>query len=322
MRTGGAARRPSSLAAVLVGVTMLSGCAARHSSPLTERLVRRGEPAVNLGGPPIATTPGVRAAAEKQKAVTAHPITRHVALGGTVESANGRLAAALLADAMLPSAAAHVRVATEYKRLGVLDAAFAAFTRALHEQPSLSVAHEGLARVWRDWGMPEQGLGAAYRATFHDRRSASAQNTLGTVLGTLGYTELARKAFERALALDPNASWALNNLCYVDYQLGRLELARAECEAALKLKPDFVAAHNNMGLVYAADGDVQQARRAFLAAGDEASADFNLGMTFLQRRDYEAAAGAFEDAIRARPGFTDAKRQAHGARLRALTGQH
>jgi tetratricopeptide (TPR) repeat protein len=320
MWTGGV-RQPSRLAAVLIVVVMLSGCAARHSSGLTDRFVRQGEPAVNLGGPPVATA-AASARIEKRKPVAPPPARRQATLGTTVESANGRLAAAILAEAMVPSAATRMRVAEEYKRLGVLDAAFAAFTRALHDEPALSVAHEGLARIWRDWGMPERGLGAAYRATYFDRRSASAQNTLGTLFAALGQLDSAREAFERALALDANASWALNNLCYVDYQLDRMDLARSECAAALKLRPDFVAAHNNLGLVFAAEGDVQGARRAFLAAGDEASADFNLGMTFLQRSDYAAAADAFEDAIKVRPGFTDAKRRAHGARLRMLTGRN
>jgi Flp pilus assembly protein TadD len=322
MRAAGGVRQPSRAAALLIGVAMLSGCAARHSSALTDRLVRQGEPAVNLGGPPIAAGAGLKPAMDKHKPVPPLSAPHQSAMGATVESANPRLGAALLAEAMFPSAPAHVRVAEEYTRLGVLDAAFAALTRALRTDPSLSVAHEGLARVWRDWGMPEQGLGAAYRATYYDPRSASAQNTLGTVFAAVGRTELAREAFERALVLEPDASWALNNLCYVDYRLGRIERARAECESALKLKPDFAAAHNNLGLVYAADGDFSQARSAFLAAGDEASADFNLGMTLLQRSDYAAAADAFESAIKARPGFTDAKRRAHGARLRMMTGQN
>ena len=322
MRADGGVRQPSRVAAVLIGVALLSGCAARHSSGLTDRFVRQGEPAVNLGGPPIAPATELKAAMDQHKSVTDLPAPRQSALGTTVESSNRMLGAALLAESVFPSPPTHVRVAEEYKRLGVLDAAFAALTRALHEDPSLSVAHEGIARLWRDWGMPEQGLGAAYRATYYDPRSASAQNTLGTLFAAVGRTELARDAFQRALVLEPDASWALNNLCYVDYRLGRLELARAECESALKLKPDFRAAHNNLGLVHAADGDFSQARDAFLAAGDAASADFNLGMTFLQRSDYAAAADAFESAIKARPDFTDAKRQAHGARLRMLTGQN
>ena len=321
MRTGGV-RQASSLAAVLVGLAVLGGCAARHSSALTDRLVRRGEPAVDLGGPPLATAATLRAPKAKTRPEAPRPIPHQSITGTTLEGANGTLAAALLAEAMLPSAANHLRVAEEYKRLGVLDASFAALTRALREDASFAAAHEGVARAWRDWGMPERGLGAAYRAAYFDPRSASAQNTLGTVFAALGDPELARSAFERALALEPNASWALNNLCYVDYQLGRMELARAECAAALELKPDFVAAHNNLGLVYAADGDFLQARRAFLAAGDQASADFNLGVAFMQRSDYAAAADAFENAIKARPGFTDAKRRAHGARLRVLTGRN
>lgn len=308
--------------AILLCLFVLSGCASGHPAGLSNRLIRQGEPSVNLGGPPLATKaerPHATKAIQPSKPPESH---RTAASGATVEGANGRLAAALLAEALVPSVASHLRVAEEYKRLGVLDAAYAALTRALRDEPSLAIAHEGLARVWRDWGMPEQGLGPAYRATYYDRRSASAQNTLGTILDALERPELAREAFERALAIEPTASWALNNLCYVDYRLGDLERARSECAEALRLKPGFAAVSNNMALVLAADGDLVGARQSFRAAGDEAAADFNLGIVLLQDGEYAAAAGAFEDAIKARPDFTAAKTRAHQARVRMITGRN
>ena len=76
----------------------------------------------------------------------------------------------------------------------------------------------------------------------------------------------------------------MNNLCYVDFRLGRLEEAQSYCAAALKLNADLVAAQNNMGLVYAAAGDFGEARRAFLAAGDEAAAEFNLGIVYWDKK--------------------------------------
>ena len=311
----------SGLVALLFGFVLLSGCATRHGQSLANRFVRAGEPAVDLGGPPLATSDALRRKLTKAKQAAASTPRRQTGFGATVEGSDKRLAAALLAEAVLPTTASHLQVAWEYRRIGVLDAAYEHVNRALRKEPRSSVAHEALARIWRDWGLPGEGLGAAYRAAYYGRGSASAENTLGTVLDALGRPEDARAAFELALVLDPTASWALNNLCYVDLRLGRLKEAQAECAAALRLTPDFAAAHNNMGLVHAAAGEFVQARRSFLEAGGAAAADFNLGIAYLRDSDYSSAADAFEEAIQARPDFTAAKTRAHAARMRVISGR-
>ena len=310
----------SGLVALLFGFVLLSGCATRNRS-LTNRFVRAGEPAVDLGGPPLATSDALRRKVKKAQQTAASAPRRQTGFGATVEGSDKRLAAALLAEAVLATPASHLQVAEEYRRIGVLDSAYEGVNRALLKAPRLAVAHEMLARLWRDWGLPGEGLGAAYRAAYYDRGSASAENTLGTLLDALGSPEHARAAFERALVLDPTASWALNNLCYVDLRLGRLKEAQAACAAALRLNPDFGAAHNNMGLVHAAGGEFVQARHSFLEAGDEAAADFNLGIAYLRDSDFSSAADAFEEAIQARPDFTAAKTRAHAARMRVITGR-
>ena len=125
----------------------------------------------------------------------------------------------------------------------------------------------------------------------------------------------------RALAMEPDAAWAQNNVCDVEFRMGRLEEARTRCQTALALAPGFKAAHNNLALVLAASGDLDGARREFLAGGDVASASYNLGIVHLAGREYASAADAFEEAIRQRPGYTAAKARAHAARLRLLIGE-
>jgi tetratricopeptide (TPR) repeat protein len=321
MRTRGV-RECSGVVALLFGLVLLSGCATRHGQSLTNRLVREGKPVVDLGGPPLATSEVLRHKLKKAQQAAASTPRPQTSLGATVEGSDRRLAAALLVEAVLPTTASHLQVAEEYRRIGVLDAAYDRLNRALQREPRSAVAHEMLAQVWRDWGMPGEGLSAAYRAAYYDRGSASAQNTLGTLLDALGRPEDAHAAFERALVLDPTASWALNNMCYVDFRLGRLKEAEAECAAAVRLTPDFVAAHNNMGLIHAAAGEFLQARHSFLEAGDAATADFNLGIAYLRDRDYSSAADAFEEAIKARPDFTAAKTRAHAARMRVIIGRN
>ena len=214
---------------------------------------------MNFGGPPVATSDSLQEYIGKVRNVSVATTPRQRSFGATIESSDPRLAAALLVEAVLPTADSHLRVAEEYRRLGILDSAHARLNRAVEKEPRLAEAHEVLARFWRDWGMPERGLGAAYRAVSYDPRSASAQNTLGTMLDALGRLGDARRAYERALQLDPTAAWALNNLCYVEFRLGPVGRGATRCEAALAACADVSsAAHNNLALTLAAAGDLDR----------------------------------------------------------------
>jgi tetratricopeptide (TPR) repeat protein len=250
------------------------------------------------------------------RALVGRPVS---STGATIEGTDQRLAAALLLEAARPSADTHLQVAREYARLGILDAAHSRTKRALARNPRSPVAHEFMARIWRDWGMPESGLPFAHRAVSLDQKSASAHNTLATILDALGQVEAARSAYEHALVLDPQAGWALNNLCYLELRLGRLEQAARRCEAAVRASPALAAAHNNLGLTYAAAGDMRRAGDAFREGGGDAAAHYNVGMVHLASRRYAEAALAFEEAVKLRPDFTAAKTRAHQAHMRALT---
>jgi tetratricopeptide (TPR) repeat protein len=277
---------------------------------------------MDYGGPQVAQSESLSDYMTKLRHLSARPArqARQGTFGATVESTDPRLAAAILEETLLPDAVSHVRVAQQYRRLGLLDSAYARLNRAVQKSPRYAEAHELLARVWRDWGLPDQGLGPAYRAVSYDPYSASARNTLGTVFDAMGRSEDARRAYERAIALEPTASWAFNNLCYSELRFGRFSEARARCTEALRLQPTLAAAHNNLALIYAATGNLDAARSEFLAAGDEASAQYNLGIVHLAERDYAAAAAAFEEAIKVRGTFTAAKARAHAARARVLGG--
>ena len=300
-----------------LGALLLGGCAAAHRAPLPTTLPDSGDVALDRGVSPLETA--AQPHAGKTKPALRLPSRRSASFGATIESADPRLAAALLVETTLPTADSHVRVAQEYLRLGVTDSAFTRLERALAKDPQMAEAHEGLARIWRDWGFPDRGLGSAYRAVSDAPRSASAHNTLGTLLDRVGLFEEARAAYLEAVAVDSQAAWALNNLCNLEYRLGRLDEARAHCESALLVEPSLTAAHNNLALTYAASGDMASARMEFLAAGDPAAAEYNMGILGLAEGNDASAALAFEQAIKARPAFTAAKNRAHAARLRLLT---
>jgi tetratricopeptide (TPR) repeat protein len=133
----------------------------------------------------------------------------------TIESTNADLRDALRDLSKRSSAAAHLRVAHAYSRLGVGDMALDHFDRAIRQNGRLAAAYDGRARIWRDWHMPGFAVGDAYRAVKLAPRSPEAQNTLGTVLLLTGNCRGARTAFERALLLQPGARYAARNLARV-----------------------------------------------------------------------------------------------------------
>jgi len=232
----------------------------------------------------------------------------------TLESTNATLASAIAELKSHPTAENYVAVGLDYQRLGVLDAAQKSFEEALKLDRHSSAANEGLARVWRDWGLPSQGLGYAYRALSQAPKSPSVHNTLGTLLFALGNPEDARTQFDQALALDPSAAYALNNLCYVAFMLGDAGPAAARCTEALALNPASATTRNNLGLIYAAEGRNADAEREFTKAGGGSSADYNMGIVHMARREYKDAIAPFEAACNVTPPVAGACAWAKEAR--------
>ena len=135
------------------------------------------------------------------------------AFGATVEAQDPELAAALLRLTVVATPEHHRKVADEYRRLRIMDAAFDHLSAATRLDPRDAAAYDARARIWRDWGYPGLGLGDSARAVFYAPRSAAAHNTRGTLLAAAGFKDEAVREFKVALALDPHAAFARANLC-------------------------------------------------------------------------------------------------------------
>jgi tetratricopeptide (TPR) repeat protein len=164
----------------------------------------------------------------------------------TIESSDHRLAGALVRLAAAPSAESERTVATEYFRVGVLDAAMEHYSAAVSLNPRDAPSYDMRARIWRTWGFPHLGLPDAHRAAYFAPLAPSAQNTLGTIFHRLGQFADARRHYERALALDPKAAYAVSNLCALDVDEGRPEAAFTSCRLALELAPNSLTAQRNL----------------------------------------------------------------------------
>jgi tetratricopeptide (TPR) repeat protein len=227
----------------------VAGCAAHHGSGIADRFVREGNPSVHWGeerdanGAPEDSL-AIYMEKIRQLSLAIRPLSSGTA--GTVEASNPDLAGALAREAAAPSAETHRAVGEIYRKLGLLDSAYAHFARAIKADGRNAATYEQMARLWRDWGFPHIGLGDAYRAVYWAPRSPSAQNTLGTLLQALDQPAEAVVAYRRALALAPDAPYALNNVCSALLAMRQPKEALAACQRAVQLDPTLVVAQRNL----------------------------------------------------------------------------
>ena len=289
---------------------LLSGCAARNARTLQPQLQQPKAAAAKA-----ASAESLSDYIQKMRHLSANarPLNKSEA-AETLETRDPALAAELLLVSSQPTAERYRSLAEHYRALGVLDAAYRNFNRAIALNPRDGASYEGLARVWRDWGLPSLALGDAHRAVYYAPELASARNTYGTVMQALGHYDEARAAYEVASRLEPDAAYASNNLCYLAFVEGRIDAAIETCQKALAIDPSMSAARNNLGLAFAASGRLDLARDQFGIASDRASGLYNIGITYLAAGDTAAALSALDEASKARPTFHLARERARQIR--------
>ncbi len=304
---------------VVVAGALAAGCASsRAPSSLSSRFVSGAQPGSASAPAPFDVAPAADSLETvigkiRELSARAQPRPRQ-ALGSTLESSDPGLAAALLALRAMPGAETNRRVAAEYARLGVFDAAHRHYRVALVFDPRDAAAYDGLARLWRDARLPALALADAHRAVYFAPYSAAARNTLGTVLQALGNEREAQNAYEVALAIQPDAAFAMNNLGYLSLVDGDAATAIRYCRQAVAADPALLAARHNLALAYAASRRMDLARQALREAGSVARADYNEGVINLSLGERPAALAAFQAACGARGGPADACDRARALR--------
>lgn len=223
--------------AVVIATTAI-GCAARSPRSLADRFIKQGEPAVDLGGPPLTATTDEYVAKLRALSAQAQPRTKRVSLE-MLEGHDTSLRDALAVVSAGPSPSAHVRVALEYRRLGIADAAFEHASAAVRLDPKNATAYDLRARIWRVWGLAHLGLSDARRAVALAPGSATAWNTLGLILEGAGDTPMALRAYLRSVQIDTQAAYAWNNICRAWTSTGESQAAVQACRRTLALEPSY-----------------------------------------------------------------------------------
>jgi len=204
---------------VFMAAVLVTGCATHRPQTLSDLLIRtdKSPSASHQNKQASKPDPALQAALDKEMAkvreLAAQPRPPRTDVAPTIEQNDSDLASAREALAEAPTAANHRRVAEQYARLHVLDAAYDHYTAAIQLEPKDASSYDGRARVRRDWGVPQLGLSDVYHAIYFAPASPVPRNTLGTLLLKMGLVEEARTSFKRALDLDPEASYARENLC-------------------------------------------------------------------------------------------------------------
>lgn len=229
---------------LLVAAVAAAGCAAHGQTTIADHFVRQGEPSIDLGGALPASKTSAYVAQVRKLAAEARPQPRVNA--PVAEMTDASLKASLDALRLAPSAEAHRLVAVQYRRLGVLDAAFRHLSVAIRLSPKDASLLDQRARIWRAWGMPRLGLPDAQRAVDLAPRSATAWNTLGLLLEGSGGREQAVRAYTRAALLDHQAGYAWDNLCRARTLQREAPAAVRACRRALDVDPSLRFAELNL----------------------------------------------------------------------------
>ena len=158
---------------------------------------------------------------------------------------------------------AHDALGEALGRAGDLDAAEAAFRRAVELDASFAPGYRNLAALRQMRGDLAGAEAAVSRWVELQPRIAAAHLDHGVVLRARGDLAGAIGAFRRAVALEPGLARAWNNLGAALSAAGDAAGARAAVERAVREAPDDADAHYNLAELLRAAGRTAEARPHF-----------------------------------------------------------
>ena len=151
-----------------------------------------------------------------------------------------------------------------------LEAAEAAYIRALRLRPTMADAASSLGSLYQSQGKLDLAVRQYQHALQVSPNFADSYYNWGTVLKQQDRAGEAADMYRRALRSNPAMVNAHYNLGTVLQGLGQFEAAAASYEEAIRLRPDFVKAHNNLGIVNKLQGKVSEAIACYSKALESA----------------------------------------------------
>ena len=144
-------------------------------------------------------------------------------------------------------------------------------------------------------------ISCAHRAKKKEQAQLHLQ--LGTSLLESGQYPEALRALNEAYHLDPENSAILNNLALAYFYRGRPKTAVIYLEKALELNAQDTEAMNNLGRILLELGQWDRAEKLLIQATEDLmyaqpeKPYFNLGMLYLQKKDFDRSARHLKQAL-------------------------
>jgi len=179
------------------------------------------------------------------------------------------------------------------------ERAEAIFRQLLHQDDEAALARTGLGLALIARGAWSDAVLELRQAVDEDDGLAAAHNALGVALDHEAQGETARWHYRRASELQPRSHEPWNNLGVSLLAAGDPAGAAEALERAGRLEPRDAAVWNNLGVARGRMRQYDAALAAFRKAGDERSAQNNLGYVHYLNGDYAGALAAYERALHA-----------------------
>jgi superkiller protein 3 len=194
------------------------------------------------------------------------------------------------------------------ERMGALDAAVAAYRRAVSDKPGFRKAANNLILSLVKTGKGEEAVRRARALVAAAPKDPDASFTLGLALSEQDVAE-AITSFTRALELEPRHALARYNLALVLKRADRQDEAIQMLMRAIDTDPR-AEAYYTLGVIHWQLGDLDRATRALGAAiaaePRYADAHYTLGAVLADRRQWSGAAESLRRAIGLRPDLAAA----------------
>ncbi len=195
------------------------------------------------------------------------------------------------------------KLAVVYLQSGQIRDAYNEFHEILDYDLNFAPAYEGMGRALLRMEKDGEAEREFQAALLYDPDLWTSTNYLGIVADRRHAHQDAVKMYEVALEKRPNNPAILNNMGMAYYLDQQYENAVRTFQQALQVGGNTGKIANNLGLALAKLGHYDLAYDAYVRGMEPAKAYNNLGVAFLEQKQFARASRCFEKAIETQPTY-------------------
>ena len=213
---------------------------------------------------------------------------------------------------------ARYKLAVVYLEKGKTQEAYEQFHQILDYDLSFAPAYEGMGRALLKMEKDIEAEREFHAALLYDSELWTSTNYLGIVADRRHEHKDAIQMYEVALEKKANNPAILNNLGMAYYLDQQYENAVRTFQEALQAGGNNNRIANNLGLALTKLGHYDLAYDAYSRGMEPAKAYNNLGVAFLEEKQFARASRCFEKAIETQPTFYEKAKENLGLSNRML----